>query len=327
MSVRVPLLLSEDPVMSALPVRPEFAHLLDMYKKAEGAFWTLDEIDFSQDKLDWDTKLSAEDRHFFSMVFAFFSASDIIVNNNLGDNFLRELKPFAVRQLLTFQMMMENIHSTTYATTIDVLIPNAADKLKLLDSLKNFPAIKAKAAWCDRWTDPSSATLGERLVAWACVEGIFFSGSFCALFWLKKRNLMPGATFSNELISRDEGLHRDTTVALFKLLEEELRPGEERVREIVGSAVEFEKEFVCRALPVDLIGINSRTMSQYIEFVADHLLASLGFSRLFKSGNPFPWMDLISMEGKTNFFERRVGEYARAKIPRNEAALQFDDEF
>jgi ribonucleotide reductase beta subunit family protein with ferritin-like domain len=321
------ILTTDDPVMSALPVRPEFEVMYAMYKKAEGAFWTVDEIDFSQDKLDWDTKLSDEDRHFFSLVFAFFSASDIIVNNNLGDNFLRELKPFAVRQLLTFQMMMENIHSTTYATTIDILVPEPAEKLKLLDALKTFPAVKAKARWCDRWTDPATATLGERLVAWACVEGIFFSGSFCALFWLKKRNLMPGATFSNELISRDEGLHRDTTVALFKLLEPHLRPTEERVREVVSSAVEFEKDFVCNALPVDLIGINSRTMSQYIEFVADHLVTSLGFARIFNSANPFPWMDLISVEGKTNFFERRVGEYARAKIPKNEATLEFDDEF
>jgi ribonucleotide reductase beta subunit family protein with ferritin-like domain len=330
MSVDTPMLCREDDVLSALPVRKDLGILYDMYKRAEGAFWTVDEIDFSQDKLDWDTKMSADDRHFFSTVFAFFSASDIIVNNNLGDNFLREFKPFIVKQLLTFQMMIENIHSVTYATTIDILVPDPADKLRLLDALRNFPAVKAKAAWCDRWTNPETATLGERLVAWACVEGIFFSGSFCALFWLKKRNLMPGATFSNELISRDEGLHRDTSVALFKLLEPEFRPSAARVVEIVLSAVEFEKAFLCDALPVDLIGINSRTMAQYIEFVADHLLSSLGFAKHFRVQNPFPWMDLISVEGKTNFFEKRVGEYAKSKIPMNDvsgsAALLIRDD-
>lgn len=323
--ISVPMLCREDEILSALPVRPELRIIHDMYKRAEGSFWTLDEIDFSQDKLDWDTKMSADDRHFFSTVFAFFSASDIIVNNNLGDNFLREFKPFVVKQLLTFQMMIENIHSVTYATTIDILIPDPAEKLKLLDALRHFPAVKAKAEWCDRWTDPASATLGERLVAWACVEGIFFSGSFCALFWLKKRNLMPGATFSNELISRDEGLHRDTSVALFKLLEPEFRPTPLRVLEIVLSAVQFEKAFVCDALPVDLIGINSRTMAQYIEFVADHLLSSLGMATHFAVQNPFPWMDLISVEGKTNFFEKRVGEYAKSKIPMNDTALSAAD--
>jgi ribonucleotide reductase beta subunit family protein with ferritin-like domain len=314
------ILLREDPIMSALPVPPELAEIEALYDRAEGAFWTVGEIDFGQDRHDWETKLTAEDRHFFGMVLAFFSASDIIVNNNLGENFMRELKPFAVRRLLAFQMMIENTHSVTYATIIDILYPDPAEKLRMLDALRTFSEIAAKAEWCDRWTVPERATLGERLVAWACVEGIFFSGSFCALFWLKKRNLMPGTTFSNELIARDEGLHRDTSVALFRLLPEAMRPSPERVLEIVRGAVERETAFVCAALPVDLVGINARSMAQYIEFVADHLLASLGFARSFRAENPFPWMDLISLEGKTNFFERRVGEYAKSKVPINEAS-------
>lgn len=321
------ILTTESDVMSALPIPSSLRHIYDMYKKAEGCFWTLDEIDFSHDRKDWEEKLNDDERHFLSMVLAFFSASDIIVNNNLGDNFLRELKPFVVRQLLTFQMMIENVHSLTYATTIDVLVPDPDRKLALLDALKSFPPVQAKAAWCDRWTDPMTASLGERLVAWACVEGIFFSGSFCALFWLKKRNLMPGVTFSNELISRDEGLHRDTSIALFHLLPHSQRPDEERVLEIVLSAVSKEKGFVCDALPVNLIGMNARMMATYIEFVADHLLSSLGYGTHFNVTNPFPWMDMISIEGKTNFFEKRVGEYAKSKIPRTEhAAFSLDGE-
>ena len=319
------ILTNDDEVMSALPIPVELRHIYDMYKKAEGCFWTLDEIDFSHDRKDWEEKLTEDERHFLSMVLAFFSASDIIVNNNLGDNFMRELKPFVVRQLLTFQMMMENIHSLTYATTIDALVPDPKRKHDLLDALRIFPPVQAKAAWCDRWTNPETASLGERLVAWACVEGIFFSGSFCALFWLKKRNLMPGVTFSNELISRDEGLHRDTSIALFHLLPERARPDHARILEIVCDAVVKEKGFVCDALPVDLIGMNARTMATYIEFVADHLLSSLGYDTHYDAANPFPWMDMISIEGKTNFFEKRVGEYSKAKIPRTEhSAFEID---
>jgi ribonucleotide reductase beta subunit family protein with ferritin-like domain len=322
------ILLEEDEVMSALPVRPELQHIHDMYKKAEGAFWTLDEIDFAQDRHDWETKLNEEERGFLSMVFAFFSASDIIVNNNLADTFLREFKPFVVRRLLAFQMMMENIHSETYAITIDVLVPDKARKLRLLNALRDVPAVREKAAWCERWSD-LSVPLGERLVAWACVEGVFFSGSFCALFWLKSRNLMPGATFSNELISRDEGLHRDTSVALFHLLPAAQKPSPERCLDIVTSAVEHEKAFITHALPENLAGMNAEMMGTYIEFVADHLLRALGMENHYGSRNPFPWMDMISLPGKTNFFEKRVGEYAKARVAKNEAAdaaISFHDE-
>jgi ribonucleotide reductase beta subunit family protein with ferritin-like domain len=323
------ILLRDDPIMSALPVAPELEHIHAMYKRAEGAFWTVDEVDFAQDRRDWETKLTDEERHFLSMVLAFFSASDIIVNNNLADTFLREFKPFVVRRLLTYQMMMENIHSETYALTIDVLVPDRARKLRLLNALQEVPAVQHKAAWCGRWSDPASASLGERLVAWACVEGIFFSGSFCALFWLKSRNLMPGTTFTNELISRDEGLHRETSVALYHLLPAAMRPSAERVLEIVTSAVAHERDFINHALPENLTGMNAALMGQYIECVADHLLRALGLANHYGSANPFPWMDMISMEGKTNFFEKRVGEYAKAKIARNEGAedqLAFDDE-
>jgi ribonucleotide reductase beta subunit family protein with ferritin-like domain len=323
------LLLQDDEVMSALPVRPELQHIHDMYKKAEGAFWTVDEIDFAQDRHDWETKLTEEERGFLSMVFAFFSASDIIVNNNLADTFLREMKPFVVRRLLTYQMMMENIHSETYAITIDVLVPDKARKLRLLDALREVPAVREKAAWCDRWSDPAAASLGERLVAWACVEGIFFSGSFCALFWLKSRNLMPGATFSNELISRDEGLHRDTSVALFHLLPADQKPSPERRLEIVTSAVAHEKAFIMHALPQNLAGMNADMMGCYIECVADNLLRALAMDGHYGTPNPFPWMDMISLPGKTNFFEKRVGEYAKARVAKNqaaEAAISFHDE-
>jgi ribonucleotide reductase beta subunit family protein with ferritin-like domain len=322
------ILLEEDEVMSALPVRPELQHIHDMYKKAEGAFWTLDEIDFAQDRHDWETKLNEEERGFLSMVFAFFSASDIIVNNNLADTFLREFKPFVVRRLLAFQMMMENIHSETYAITIDVLVPDKARKLRLLNALRDVPAVREKAAWCERWSD-LSVPLGERLVAWACVEGVFFSGSFCALFWLKSRNLMPGTTFTNELISRDEGLHRETSVALYHLLPAAMRPSPERVLEIVTSAVGHERDFITHSLPENLAGMNAGLMGEYIECVADNLLRALGLPDHYRSANPFPWMDMISIEGKTNFFEKRVGEYAKARIARNEGAddqLDFNDE-
>jgi ribonucleotide reductase beta subunit family protein with ferritin-like domain len=323
------VLLQEDPVMSALPVRPELQHIHDMYKKAEGAFWTVDEVDFGQDRHDWETKLTEAERGFLGMVFAFFSASDIIVNNNLAETFLRELKPFVVRRLLAFQMMMENIHSETYAITIDVLVPDKDKKLRLLDALREVPAVREKAAWCDRWSDPATATLGERLVAWACVEGIFFSGSFCALFWLKSRNLMPGATFSNELISRDEGLHRETSVALFHLLPEDQKPSPERCLEIVASAVRHETAFIGHALPQNLAGMNADLMGQYIQCVADNLLRALRLPNHFGTHNPFPFMDMISLPGKTNFFEKRVGEYAKARVARNqgaEDAISFHDE-
>jgi ribonucleotide reductase beta subunit family protein with ferritin-like domain len=323
------ILLRDDPVMSALPIPAELEHVHAMYKKAEGAFWTVDEIDFAQDRRDWEAKLTEEERHFLGMVFAFFSASDIIVNNNLADTFLRELKPFVVKRLLTYQMMMENIHSETYAITIDILVPDRERKLHLLDALRSVPAVRDKASWCDRWSDPAAATLGERLVAWACVEGIFFSGSFCALFWLKSRNLMPGVTFSNELISRDEGLHRETSVALFHLLSGSMKPSPERILEIVTSAVRHEKGFINSALPANLVGMNAELMGQYIECVADNLLRALGLGNHYRAANPFPWMDMISIEGKTNFFEKRVGEYAKSKVARNEASedvLRFDDD-
>jgi ribonucleoside-diphosphate reductase beta chain len=281
------------------------------YKKAEASFWTAEEIDLSPDLIDWENKLNDDERHFVKHVLAFFAASDGIVNENLAENFLSEVQYTEAKFFYGFQVAMENIHSETYSLLIDTYIKDTKEKNHLFNAMDTLECVKKKAEWALRWIDKGS--FAERLVAFAAVEGIFFSGSFCSIFWLKKRGLMPGLTFSNELISRDEGLHCDFACLLYnshvinKLSKED-------VRKIITDAVEIEKEFVTDALPVRLIGMNSDLMGQYIEFVADRLLTELGNEKVYNVANPFDFMDMISIQGKTNFFEKRVGEYQKAGV-------------
>ena len=284
----------------------------NMYKKAEASFWTAEEIDLSHDQKDWDGMAEGE-RHFVKHVLAFFAASDGIVNENLAINFVREVQIPEARCFYGFQIMMENIHSETYSLLIDTYIRDSAEKDRLFHAVDTVPCVGKKAQWALRWIGKGS--FAERLVAFAAVEGIFFSGSFCSIFWLKKRGLMPGLSFSNELISRDEGLHCDFACLLYSMLQEKLST--EKIHELIGNAVEIKKEFVSDAIPVGLIGMNSKMMCQYIEFVADRLIVALGHPKLFKATNPFDFMELISLQGKTNFFEKRVAEYQKAGVMGN----------
>merc|ERR1712113_10610 len=271
---------------------------------------TAEEIDLAQDGKDWDT-LSESEQHFVKHVLAFFAASDGIVLENLSGRFSCEIQVPEARAFYGFQMAMENIHSETYSLLIEQYIRDAAEKDAVFDAIHTMPPIKEKAEWAVQWMNPESS-FAERLVAFAAVEGILFSGSFCAIFWLKKRGLMPGLTFSNELISRDEGLHADFACLLYGMLQNRLP--EDVVHDIIRGAVEVERKFICEALSCDLIGMNSELMTKYIEFVADRLLTALGHSKLFNASNPFDWMELISLQGKTNFFEKRVGEYQKAGV-------------
>jgi len=282
----------------------------EMYKKAEASFWTAEEIDLSADGTDWNNKLNADEQHFIKHVLAFFAASDGIVNENLAINFMNEVQYPEARCFYGFQIMIENIHSETYSLLIDTYIKDPVEKDKLFHAIDTLDCVKKKADWALRWI--SGGSFAERLIAFAAVEGIFFSGSFCSIFWLKKRGLMPGLTFSNELISRDEGLHCDFACLLYKELKHKLDP--EDVKKIIMNAVEIEKEFVTDALPVRLIGMNAEMMRQYIEFVADRLLIALGCTKAYNAVNPFDFMELISLQGKTNFFEKRVAEYKKAGV-------------
>jgi ribonucleoside-diphosphate reductase beta chain len=293
------------------------------YKKAEASFWTAEEIDLSQDLTDWNKKLSADEQHFIKHILAFFAASDGIVNENLAENFVREVQYTEAKFFYGFQIMMENIHSETYSLLIDTYIRDNAEKNKLFNAIDTLDCVKKKAEWALRWI--SKGSFAERLIAFAAVEGIFFSGSFCSIFWLKKRGLMPGLTFSNELISRDEGLHCDFACHLYTNHIVNKMPVEQ-IRQIITEAVAIEKEFVCDALPVRLIGMNADMMSQYIEFVADRLLGELGVAKYFNAANPFDFMDYISMENKTNFFEKRVSEYRKAGRRMNTSATEDDTE-
>jgi ribonucleoside-diphosphate reductase beta chain len=290
-----------------LPIN--YPRIWEMYKKHEASFWTAEEIDLGSDLQDWN-KLNDGERHFISHVLAFFAASDGIVNENLAVNFMSEVQLPEARCFYGFQIMMENIHSETYALLIDTYIKDPQEKNRLFHAIDTVPAVRKKADWALRWIQNGS--FAERLVAFAAVEGIFFSGSFCSIFWMKKRGLMPGLTFSNELISRDEGLHCEFACLLYGMLENKL-PAEE-VLAIIGDAVKIEKEFITEALPVDLIGMNARLMQQYIEFVADRWLDQLGYSKLFHATNPFDFMEMISLQGKTNFFEKRVGDYQKSGV-------------
>jgi len=281
------------------------------YKKAEASFWTAEEIDLSPDLIDWENKLNDDERHFVKHVLAFFAASDGIVNENLAEHFLNEVQYTEAKFFYGFQITMENIHSETYSLLIDTYIKDTHDKNHLFNAIDTVDCVRKKADWALRWIDKGS--YAERLVAFAAVEGIFFSGSFCSIFWLKKRGLMPGLSFSNELISRDEGLHCDFACLLYtKHLVNQLP--KEKVKEIITNAVEIEKEFVTDALPVKLIGMNSDLMGQYIEFDADRLLVELGNERVYNATNPLDFMEMISIQGKTNFFEKRVGEYQKAGV-------------
>lgn len=296
------------------------------YKKAEASFWTAEEIDLSADLIDWDSKLNDNERHFIKHVLAFFAASDGIVNENLAQNFLSEVQYTEAKFFYGFQLAAENIHSETYSLLIDTYIKNTAEKNHLFNAIDTLDCVKKKAEWALRWIDKGS--FAERLVAFAAVEGIFFSGSFCSIFWLKKRGLMPGLAFSNELISRDEGLHCDFACLLYtKHLVNKL--SKETVKSIIIDAVSIEKEFVTDALPVKLIGMNSDLMGQYIEFVADRLLVELGNDRVYNTTNPFDFMEMISLQGKANFFEKRVGEYQKAGVLNNSGSQNFvlDEEF
>lgn len=289
----------------------EHPDLWSMYKQHVASFWTADEIDLSADLTDWQENLTENEKHFISMVLAFFAGADGIVVENLAERFCRDITVPEARCFYGFQMAMESIHQETYCLLIDTYITNPKDRETLFTAHTAVPSVEKKANWAQRYIG-SDASFAERLVAFAAVEGVFFSGSFCAIYWLKKRGLMPGLTFSNELISRDEGLHCSFACQLYSKLERKL--SEKDIHRLIGEAVTVEKEFVCDALPVSLIGMNKSLMAQYIEFVADRLLRDLGYRPLYGSKNPFDWMDMISLEGKTNFFEKRVGEYQKSGV-------------
>ena len=305
----------------------EHRDIWDFYKKAEASFWTAEEVDLSADLHDWDHKLNEEERFFISHVLAFFAASDGIVNENLAINFIQEVQYAEARCFYGFQIMIENIHSEMYSLLIDTYIKDTIEKDRLLRAIDTIDCVKKKAQWALEWID--SDNFAERLIAFAAVEGIFFSGSFCALFWLKKRGLMPGLTFSNELISRDEGLHCDFACLLYLNHIENKLPLE-TIQTIIQDAVAIEKEFVTDALPVRLIGMNADLMCQYIEFVADRLLVTLGCPKIWQAVNPFDFMELISLQGKTNFFERRVGEYQKTGVVQQdttESSFSLNEDF
>lgn len=296
------------------------------YKKAEASFWTAEEIDLSADLIDWETKLNDNERHFVKHVLAFFAASDGIVNENLAENFVSEVQYTEAKFFYGFQIAMENIHSETYSLLIDTYIKDNKEKSSLFNAIETMDCVKKKADWALRWID--EGTFAERLIAFAAVEGIFFSGSFCSIFWLKKRGLMPGLAFSNELISRDEGLHCDFACLLYNdHIVNKLSV--EKIQGIILDAVEIEKIFILESLPVKLIGMNSDLMSQYIEFVADRLLSELKCPKVFNVSNPFDFMDLISIQGKTNFFEKRVAEYQKAGVLGGDNSQTFsqDEDF
>ena len=323
--------VNNEPILADNPGRfvlfpIEHDDIWNFYKKSEASFWTAEEIDLSADLVDWKSKLNDNERHFIKHVLAFFAASDGIVNENLAENFVSEVQYTEAKFFYGFQIMMENIHSETYSLLIDTYITDTAEKNKLFNAIETMDCVRKKADWALRWIDEGS--FQERLIAFAAVEGIFFSGSFCSIFWLKKRGLMPGLSFSNELISRDEGMHCDFACLLYndhvvnKL-------SVDTITKIIRDAVDIEKEFVTESLPVNLIGMNADLMCQYIEFVADRLLAALRCPKIFNVENPFPWMDIISLQGKTNFFEKRVGDYQKSGVmaEREKQVFSLDEDF
>lgn len=324
-------MIKEEPLLKPNPKRfvlfpIQHNDLWNAYEKAEACHWTAKEIDLASDLIDWNTKLTANDRYYIKNTLAFFAASDGIVNENLAANFYKEVQYPEARQFYGFQIAIEGVHSETYSKLIDTYISDATEKAETFDAIENFPHVKKKADWAVKWIN--SPSFVERLVAFAAVEGIFFSGSFCSIYWLKKRGLMPGLTFSNELISRDEGMHTAFACLLYKnYIVNKL--SRERILEIITEAVTLEHEFVESALPVRLIGMNSTLMKRYIEYVADYLLNMLGETKYYNSTNPFDFMEMLSLQGKTNFFEKRVGEYQKAGVigTNEERMISFDEEF
>jgi ribonucleoside-diphosphate reductase subunit M2 len=292
----------------------QYPEVWKMYKRAVAAFWTPEEIDFSKDLRDWD-KLSENEHHFILMILAFFAGSDGIVLENLTERFIKEMDVPEIRAFYAFQIASETIHSETYSLLIDTYIKDGDKKALLFDAINNFDCVRKKAEWALRWIADTNSTLGERLIAFAAVEGIFFSGSFCSIFWLKKRGLMPGLSLSNEFISRDESLHTEFAILMYSSFAEQV--SEDRIRSIICEAVAIEKEFITDSLPCNLIGMNASLMVEYIEFVADRLLLQLSCKKVYNSKNPFSWMESCSMIGKTNFFEKRVSEYSRAGVQAN----------
>ncbi|XP_038057462.1 ribonucleoside-diphosphate reductase subunit M2 B-like [Patiria miniata] len=324
-------LLQDEPLLRENPHRfvifpIQYKDIWDMYKKAEASFWTVEEVDLSKDLPDWES-LKPDERHFISHVLAFFAASDGIVNENLVERFSQEVQVPEARCFYGFQIAIENIHSEMYSLLIDTYIRDPKERTFLFNAIETLPCVKQKADWALNWINSDMSTYGERVVAFAAVEGIFFSGSFASIFWLKKRGLMHGLTFSNELISRDEGLHCDFACLMFSHLVH--KPSEERIKFIIKEAVKIEQEFLTDALPCSLIGMNAKLMKQYIEFVADRLLLELKCTKIWNVENPFDFMENISLEGKTNFFEKRVGEYQKSGVmaSKEEQVFRLDADF
>jgi len=318
-----PLLTPNDNRYVMFPIEHE--DIWNMYKKQVDSFWRAEEIDLTKDLNHWNDKLSEDERSFISMILAFFAASDGIVLENLALRFMNDVQVAEARAFYGFQIAMENIHSETYSLLIDTYISNKEEKMKLFQGIDNFPCIQKKAEWAKKWIHDKKSNFATRIIAFACVEGIMFSGAFCSIYWLKKRGLMPGLTFSNELISRDEALHAEFAVLLYKKLIKKL--SKNKVYEIIKNAVEIETEFICEALPCRLIGMNSSLMTQYIQFVADRLVVQLGYEKIYNVSNPFDWMELISIESKANFFESNVSSYALANKSKAEDIFNLNESF
>jgi len=316
------LLISDDTRFVMFPIKDK--NIWNMYKKQVDCFWRAEEIDLTKDLLHWNS-LNDDERFYISMILAFFAASDGIVLENLAVRFMNEVKIAEARAFYGFQIAMENIHSETYSLLIETYIKDSHEKDRLFNAIENYPCIKKKADWAQKWIHDNNNVFATRLVAFACVEGIFFSGAFCSIFWLKKRGIMPGLTFSNELISRDEALHTEFAILLYNKLIKKLN--ENKIHEIIKEAVEIEMEFICSALPCRLIGMNSSLMTQYIKFVADRLCLQLGYSKIYNVNNPFDFMELISIESKTNFFEKRVSEYALANKTKTDEIFNLSEDF
>jgi len=319
--IQEPLLVADESRFVMFPIQHD--DIWNMYKKQIDCFWRAEEVDLSKDLTDWK-KISKDEKHFISMILAFFAASDGIVLENIGLRFMSEVQNSEARAFYGFQIAMENIHSQMYSQLIETYIDDREEKSKMFDALNNYPCIKKKADWAKKWIGDNRSSFATRLVAFACVEGIFFSGAFCSIFWLKKRGLLPGLTFSNELISRDEALHTEFAVLLYsKLLK---KVNKTKINELIKEAVTIEKEFITEALPCRLIGMNSSLMATYIEFIADRLCVQLGYEAIYNASNPFDFMELISVESKTNFFEKRVSEYALADKTQGTDVFDFNDD-
>ena len=317
-----PLLAPDDNRFVMFPIK--YQDIWEMYKKQVDCFWRAEEIDLTKDAAHWDS-LNQDEKYFISMILAFFAASDGIVLENLASRFMSDVQVSEARAFYGFQIAMENIHSHTYSLLIETYIKEKEEKNKLFNAIENFPCIKKKSDWAQKWIHDNRSSFATRLVAFACIEGIFFSGAFCSIYWLKKRGLMPGLTFSNELISRDEALHCEFAVLLYNKLQKKVDKA--RIQEIIKEAVEIETEFICQALPCRLIGMNSELMTQYIQFVADRLCVQLGYKKIYNVTNCFDWMELISLESKTNFFEKRTDAYALANKTKSEEVFDFTEDF